>query len=302
MRSVHRLLALEARVRLARGDVDGAVESLLAMLPAAQTLEHQPTLVEHLVRMACLGVAFKQIELLLNETQLTEEQLARLQAELAATDIQRGLTKGMLGERGMGYNTFQNVHSLADIDAMGAGGAPPADWKKNVSVGVGRPADCQKYLELLGEMIAASREPFPAARERVGQAEQKIQDLVAVRNPLEKLKYVVTALLTPATSKVFDAFARSLARRDALICAIAAERHRLASDSFPSQLADLTPSLLPAVPTDPFDGKPLRMLAGTDELTIYSVGPDGLDNQGLETDNRGEPDIVVKVKSSKGAP
>jgi hypothetical protein len=300
-RSVQRLLQLEARVRFHRGDLDGALQSVHDMLKTAQALDHQPTLIEHLVRVAVYMVAFSEIEYLLTETPLTEPQLARLQQQLQGLNLRNGLTTGMLGERGMGYHTFQHVNSLADIDAISGDGSS-GGWESKVSVTVGRPADCEKYLELLGEMIAASREPFPEARQRVDQIDQKLKAMVGTRNPLEKLKYVVTSLLTPAINKAFDAIARVVARRDALVTAIAAERYRLKAGAFPTKLDELVPDYLPAVPTDPFSGQPLRMLASPEEVAIYSVGINGTDDQGVENEHRGEPDIVVRAKAAKGTP
>jgi hypothetical protein len=34
------------------------------------------------------------------------------------------------------------------------------------------------------------------------------------------------------------------------------------------------------VPTDPFDGQPMRYRRTADGIVIYAVGPDGVDNQG----------------------
>ena len=36
----------------------------------------------------------------------------------------------------------------------------------------------------------------------------------------------------------------------------------------------------PVVPTDPYDGLPLRYLRTADGVVVYSVGPDRSDNQG----------------------
>jgi hypothetical protein len=183
MRSVQRLLQMEARVRLHRGDIEGALESIGHMLKAGQALDQQTTLIEHLVRVALYTVAFSEVEFLLNETQLTEPQLAKLQQQLAALDLKSGLTTGMLGERGMGYVTFQQVHTLGDVQAI-AGDGSSAGWESKVGTTVGRPADCQKYLELMGEMIAASREPFPEARKRIDLVEQKLDTVLEAMRAL----------------------------------------------------------------------------------------------------------------------
>ncbi|HMC09692.1 MAG TPA: hypothetical protein VKH44_00320, partial [Pirellulaceae bacterium] len=69
---------------------------------------------------------------------------------------------------------------------------------------------------------------------------------------------------------------------------------------FPSEIADLTPDFLPAVPLDPFDGQPLRLRLADNEILIYSVGLDGKDDGASNPPgNSREPDIVVRISSSK---
>ncbi len=291
MRSLARLLSLDIRVKVARGDAAGAVESLEALYATHVALAHQLTLVEQLVEMAIEGVAFAETEHLLGQLDLTDEQLARIEARLAALDIQGGLTTGLVGERAMGYHAFHHLHDLPELAAM-PGLAPQGQ--------LSRPADCEWYLQLLGELIAASREPFPEARNRAQAVERKLKARVGSKNPLEKLKYVATMLMLPATSAAFDASARTLAHREALRVAVAAERYRLQTGAFPTQAADLVPAFLPAVPADPFDGLPIRLKASQAEVIVYSVGRDGQDNGGQETQPN-EPDIVIRIPATKAA-
>ena len=48
----------------------------------------------------------------------------------------------------------------------------------------------------------------------------------------------------------------------------------------PERLADLVPAYLASVPTDPFDGQPLRYRRDGSGYRCWSVGPDGRDDQG----------------------
>ena len=67
---------------------------------------------------------------------------------------------------------------------------------------------------------------------------------------------------------------------DATRLLLALEIHRLRHDSLPPTLEALVPAILPAVPRDPYDGKPLRYdpVRGV----IWSIGEDGVDSGGLE--------------------
>jgi hypothetical protein len=50
---------------------------------------------------------------------------------------------------------------------------------------------------------------------------------------------------------------------------------------------------MPQVPTDPFDGRPLRYVVKDDEYLVYSIGTDGVDDGGQGDVN---PDIVFRVE------
>jgi hypothetical protein len=47
------------------------------------------------------------------------------------------------------------------------------------------------------------------------------------------------------------------------------------------------PTFLPAVPTDPFDGKPLRYKKLAKGYVVYSIGEDEVDNGGTEKNSKG---------------
>jgi len=291
MRIVARLLALDAHVRAARGDIQGAFESLEGLFAASEALNHQLTLVEHLVRLATLGHAIREANWLLNETPLTSEQLTRLEGKLRAADIQGGLTTALYGERAFSYHTFHHLETIQS----------ELPFKMTSNGKLTRPVDCLLSLELLGATIDASREPFPDARAQVESVNSRLRVVMGSGNPLDKWNYMITGLMTPAVGASFEATSRSLASRDALLAAIAAERYRLANGSFPAQLTDLVPAYLPQVPLDPFDGRTLRLVATDGELMIYSIGRNHIDDLGSEMQHSGFPeDIVVRVRAEKG--
>jgi hypothetical protein len=71
-------------------------------------------------------------------------------------------------------------------------------------------------------------------------------------------------------------------------------RFRLDHGTFPPHLTDLVPAYLDAVPTDPFDGHPLRLAIKANRWIIYSIGPDGIDNGGAEM-VQGKGDITFTL-------
>lgn len=298
MRALARLFLLRCQRQTELGNASGAVESLDVLFAASAALDRQLFLVEHLVRLAILGVGLNQTATLLTKLDLTDQQLADLQAKVQAADVQAGLTRALHGERANMYLTFHNIENLAKEGAA----ERIESWKPLAEGKLTRPADCLLSLTLFQIALTGSREPFPQARERALQIEYELKSRQASPFPLTKLKYNYTLHLFPAVRASFDVAARNIAQRDVLATAIAAERHRLKHGRYPEKLADLVPQFLSAVPSDPFDGEPLRCVAADDGLTIYSIGRDGKDNGGLSLENSGEPDISVHLPSQRPIP
>ncbi len=73
---------------------------------------------------------------------------------------------------------------------------------------------------------------------------------------------------------------RTQAELRCTIAALAVERHRRAKGALPGSLAELVPAYLRAVPTDPYDGQPLRYRKVADGVVIYDLGSDCTDDQG----------------------
>ena len=66
------------------------------------------------------------------------------------------------------------------------------------------------------------------------------------------------------------------------ITALAIERYRLERGRLPDALKELAPQFIEAIPTDPFDGAPLRYRRLARGYKVYSVGLDGHDDGGRE--------------------
>jgi hypothetical protein len=293
MRALARLMKLRGRVAVARGRTDQAVQSVEAVFATSRAMEHQLLLIEHLVRLALANMALRETEFLLNEVELTDEQLVRLQAEVQALDLQQGLTEGLLGERALGYHAF---HHLEQMNG-GEVGAPPNPGEGSLS----RPTDCRLHLGFMQELITASRQPFPEALEAADVSQTRLMQLAGERNPIKRYNAMMTLLIMPATASSFQATGRNLALRDVTLCAIAVKRHQLKHGQWPQSIAQLVPEFLPAVPADPFDGQPLRLVATQAELVIYSVGKDLQDGGGQDPQGSGEPDVAVRLRTKAEA-
>jgi len=87
-------------------------------------------------------------------------------------------------------------------------------------------------------------------------------------------------MLAPAGMRIEQAYWRSQAQLRAAIVALAVERFRHEHGRWPNSLAELVPSKLSKIYTDPYDGQPLRYRKNKEGVVIYSVGPDKIDDGG----------------------
>ena len=285
LRGGARLLSLQAHVRAHRGDGHGAAESIHAIFMLAQSLEREPILVSHLVQIACDSIAREQLRLLLPTVAFPEEDLVGLQEDLRGIDYHEGLHEAMLCERVAGIEVFEDPSSLEFEVPAGR------FWRFTQRGGF------VFYLQHMGRLVDAALKPWPQALQAAEQAEAQLEDLVHNMSLPTKLTHIIPALLAPAVGAVFTATARNVASNDAADAAIAVERFRRKYGKLPERLEELVPQFLPQVLTDPYDGKPLRYIAREDEYLIYAVGPNRIDDGGID-DGSGEPDVVFRVGSS----
>jgi hypothetical protein len=98
-------------------------------------------------------------------------------------------------------------------------------------------------------------------------------------------------------------FNRTRAELRSAVVALAALRYRRDEHHWPERPDELVPRYLSAVPTDPFDGQPLRWLRLPDGIVIYSVGPDRTDNGGkLDRRHPDQPgtDLGFRLRDEPG--
>jgi hypothetical protein len=125
-----------------------------------------------------------------------------------------------------------------------------------------------ELIEYFNELVECAKTPEHLQDGAITQVETRLQRLAG-----------------PAQYRIISLYWRpsmrfQLARMRSAAVALACERYRLAHGKWPQRLAELVPAFLQEVPTDPYDGQPIRFRRLSDGVVIYSVGPDGRDNGG----------------------
>jgi hypothetical protein len=284
LRSAARLLELEAEVRARRNDPRAAAQAVRAMFAAAHSLEQEPLAISQFLRIALNGVACAEIERLLAAVELSDSDLVAFDRDLRAIDYEAGFRRVLLAERAIWSWMFSTL--------SGPDTAAALRWSPF------RNADEAAYLMLMEKFVAASRSTQLPLRVAISQTDL---DVAAVlQSSSASWRYPVTKLMTPSFKPHADAACHAQAVQCTARAGIAVERYRHTHRALPRSLDQLAPDFLAETPTDPFDGAPLRYRIDATGCKVYSVGPDGLDQDGASV-AEGQPlDIAFEVKSKAG--
>jgi hypothetical protein len=247
-----------------------SISASRAGLGTARAVGDEPFLVSQLVRIACGKIAADNAMQTLAWSEPTQN-FAELQAELFAEAEVPWFRIGMRGERAALDKLFDGLQSgkippenaLGYADLRNVGPQHYAGFRLYKAL---LPGDRAKCLELTTRYVEAAKLP----------PHEQLAAVKAIELPKglpDEIRYVVTRLVLPACERVAEASVRG---RAMLLCAgvgIACERFRIKHSRWPRELAELTPELLPAVPLDPFTGKPIRYRVFADRVAIYCFWP-----------------------------
>jgi glycerophosphoryl diester phosphodiesterase len=282
-------LAAEREGRDGRGGA--ALRYVQPMVNAARSLDGEPFLISALVRMACDRMAAKRVERTLGLA-VPRGRLAAVQSLLAQEADADLFWYALRGERAVLDRMLTSLRTgaitLRDLAQIGSGAplSTEATLDARARQWVYEPHlanDHATFLELLAEAYEARHQPEHEQRAALAAIEGRFRGLPFGAR--------LTRLLTPSFHKPHDASLRVKAHLRCAVAGIAAERFRLARGRWPNGLDEIPQDILPAVPRDPFDGKPLKYARSDDGVTVYSVGLDGQDDGGTIRDDlpAGEP-------------
>jgi hypothetical protein len=285
-RRVAWLMRLDVLARAQTGDADGAVRSAHAALNGGASLGDEPMLITQLVRIACQTVAIDLLERSLAQGEPSEEVLAAFQRRLEEIEPEPLILYGLRGERAgddrlydnLTNGTIKNRFRLFQGLSSGPRSSPFPD-----------PELLMLYVPgNITRQRAASLKYLNKGIEIINRPPEQWEDAVAEWSAQAKNLPILPRMLVPAVTKVAQAGQRHHAQLRSAIVMVAAERFRRKTGQWPVTIDELVKAgLLKAVPTDPYDGQPLRLRRLPDGLVIYSVGKDRADNGG--TLNRQNP-------------
>jgi hypothetical protein len=198
----------------------------------------------------------------------------------------------------MWFQDFVQRVYTDDGDGDGHVSAAGLQWLSTGVAVEGRPHTPQYLMAPAVAMVMAGRQEMSGMYERLmaraeaesarplweQDAEAFTREVEAMAgSPLSNARYWPVLLFMPALGRTGAQAELAAQRRDAVLVAIALELHHRRTGAWPESLDSLVPDLLPAVPPDRYDGKPLRYRLADGKPLLYSIGTDRDDDGGTPT-------------------
>ena len=296
--AIHKSMAARLRTRaaarVAAGDTAGAAEDIETVFRLAELTGEDPVLIGYLVQVAIQSIAYSAFWDGTSQHVWSDAQLAAFQQRFAGLKQRDSLVRAFRGERLFGKTTFELMREgRLDAETLGAvegsGGGFPGTLVPRAWLLQNQAYHSQVLDQIVDALQRCDPERGIAGKGSVWETErvdQKVFDTAGRRyHPYR----IFTHMLLPALARVHTKADRSLTTSRLAITVAALERHRLATGGYPKTLDELVPRWVPAVPLDPMDGQPLRYrLAADGSFTLYSIGANHTDDQGVFESKQGQ--------------
>ncbi|MFA0769359.1 MAG: hypothetical protein OXFUSZZB_002687 [Candidatus Fervidibacter sp.] len=284
LREFARLLRAEALQRKRKGDVDGALESCQTILKLCRHMDDEPYLFAFLVQKTIFSIGVVTLwEGVLSDADASATAYRAVLAELRAWDIDRAFVRALKGERVVAgilvYDFFRRK--------VGFG-----RWLLSTWIAANQSLTLAFYRQLL-----------PIAQKGVPYDRRKISRLIAnfkrrtQGSTLHFATMLADLLILTETEEVFDRVTETHALQRVTEVALALRLYRKEHGRYPEDLQALVPKFLPSVPSDPYDGKPLRYRKLQKGFKVWSVGENRKDDGGVKVrDWLRRGDLVLESK------
>jgi hypothetical protein len=274
------LLRYDAWDLAQKGDLRGSLLACRASINAGRSLADEPTGISQLIRVACVAVGLSGVERALSLGEATDADLAEVQALLRLEEQHPTALIVTRGERAMQHAFFDGV---AKGTVSMTGPSPGGPWYERLFAlsGLNMPRQHLRILETLTELVEVAKLPPHEQASREAESDRRASALPRGD--------IFVKLLLPSVVKMNQAWRRHLGQVRALDTLVAVERYRLKNGKWPENLEDIPGEFLPAVPLDPYDGKPVRYRRTADGVVVYVLGENLKDDGGLVERPAGVP-------------
>ena len=272
-------LRLHATANLEAGRSDEALQDVKLSFRLSETLNSEPLLISHLVRIATLHISLCSVWEGLARHRWTEPQLVELQRLLSSNDAFADYSHAMRGERAFGNSFYEKMLRGESFGQEATEASPEARLMRAPLF----PRGWFYQNQLCGNRLIQTRllEFVDAHQHRAFPERAKAMEEAPELKRTTPYNILVR-MTAPAIAKGASKSARIQANLDLAWIACAIERFRIANNRYPNQLQALVPQYAERLPADVVNGEPLKYRLGADGgYVLYSVGWNLKDDGGI---------------------
>jgi hypothetical protein len=317
-----RLLSLEAWLAAEQGDPHKALQAVWAALRIRHALENEPLEMSQVGGMDWDSKTLRALQCILPALQPQEADLRLILTELQSRNP-ASYRLAAESERATGEDLFEVARKEGFGGVFQAvEGGTATGWQRFMRILVAAkvralntlPPDEAYYLSVMNRFVEDAARVPSLTRAELQSFEKNAETSPTV--PDSPFYYAdprssrpLSWLLLQSVNPLLNMAKEDVARRDVAECGIAAELYRLDHGAYPKSLEALAPKYLATLPNDTFSGQPLLLKSLPDGVLIYSVGPNGKDDGGVNDQSRagGTPpkspadDIAWRVERTAAA-
>ncbi|MGC9454900.1 MAG: hypothetical protein ACP5HU_08530 [Phycisphaerae bacterium] len=281
------LLRVAAVTAHERGRDDEAVAYIRDIIHLSRSVQELPTLIVSLVSSGISETASLTTEEIIAELRVGDSSgaaartdvLALMEELLDAQALHKSLTRGMVSERSIQYDTCERVLKGEFTTDLGPGQLSTARNLMKVISPVFK-VDQALLLRSANVYVRATKaEDYPSAKRILSHSPDYRH--IFTGNGLHGVAHPLLYTLHPALGAVFRSHWDTVATRRMAAVALALRLFELDNGRRPESLDELVPEYLSEVPRDPFDPDAHIRYRPDDTPVLYCIGPDGVDDGGM---------------------
>lgn len=252
-----------------------SLTNLIALIELAQCHEHEGTFGFQMIRIALAQLVVHVLWETLQAPMWSDSELQQLQDACQQVDLGRPLLFSLRIERATGLNYFAMARrgdtNATDFIRLSKSSEGPdvytGFWRMALS-----PKDERVFLEIMQGFVEALDNAVKARSGR--ELDDRLNSDRVLHGRLASYRYPMSYAATPSVIGALKRWVRTETLRQLALAAIGLERYRLRHGRYPERLEELVPDILPAVPVDFGDGKPLRYKRAGEKYELWSVWED----------------------------
>jgi hypothetical protein len=279
VRQVVKALCARAQIEAGQGQFNLALDDLRAAKRLSALIGQDPTVVGMLVEIACDGITVRAASAVAATEFGHEEELNELDSMLSANPIHPDFPRSIKTEAYLGLAAFRNTDPLLLLKMQTDPNAQPQKINRKKLLKTGLPEDITerafltRYLQLYTEM-APRIVQYQDDPKKLGMAFDETAKRLGTHR---EASYVPVIIIFPVLAQAGVAVVKEQAVDLCLSALLKAMEIRARSGAYPRTIDEI-----PGKWIDPFNGKPLHLKLTADGIRIYSVGPDMVDNGGID--------------------